>query len=143
MMHTLLPKANDLNVVVSANIIKCLGELACIGGEDALPHVPALMDVIIERLVDASPLKRDAALHTLGQVCSSTGYVIQPLVDYPQLFGILNKILKTETTPAVTREVLRVYGILGAIDPYKREVSHSQICLLGCSGFSRTSTLTH
>lgn len=121
MLRALLPKANDPNVTVSGNILMCLGELACVGGEDILEHVPSLMDVILRKLGDSSPVKRDAALHTLGQVCSSTGYVIQPLIDHPQLLKILGRILKTDATPPIRREVIRVLGILGAIDPYRRQ----------------------
>jgi FKBP12-rapamycin complex-associated protein len=87
-----------------------------------MPHVPDLMQVIIAKLTDSSIVKRDAALHTLGQVCSNTGYVIQPLVDHPQLLQILSRILKTEPTQSVRREVVKVLGILGALDPYRRKV---------------------
>lgn len=122
MLRVLLQKANDSNPTVSANVLMCLGELACIAGEDALPHVPELMTVIIARLSDPSISKRDAALHALGQVCSSTGYVITPLVDYPQLLPLLSRILRTEATKNVRREVVKVLGILGALDPYRRKV---------------------
>ncbi|KAM6497086.1 phosphatidylinositol 3-kinase [Amanita muscaria] len=121
MLRALLPKANDTNPVVAAHVLMCLGELACVGGEDAFPHVPELMQVIIAKLLDPSLLKRDAALHTLGQVCSSTGYVIAPLIDYPQLLPLLGRILQTETSQAVKREVVKVLGILGALDPYRRK----------------------
>ncbi|KIK08874.1 hypothetical protein K443DRAFT_655406 [Laccaria amethystina LaAM-08-1] len=121
MLHVLLLKANDTNPTVAANVLMCLGELACVGGEDAMPHVPELMQVIIARLSDPSLVKRDAALHTLGQVCSSTGYVIAPLVDYPQLLPLLGRILRTETTQLIRREVIKVLGILGALDPYRRK----------------------
>lgn len=100
----------------------CLGELACVGGDDVLPHVPELMEVILDRLTDPLIVKRNAALHTLGQVCSSTGYVIQPLVDHPQLMPTLGRILKAEQEPGVRREVIKVLGILGALDPYRRKV---------------------
>jgi FKBP12-rapamycin complex-associated protein len=124
MLRVLLQRANDSNPTVAANILMCLGELSCVGGEDVLPHVPELMQVIISRLSDPSLVKRDAALHTLGQVCSSTGYVIAPLVDYPQLLQVLGKILRTEITQPVRREVVKVLGILGAVDPYRRKVYH-------------------
>jgi FKBP12-rapamycin complex-associated protein len=127
MLHVLLLKANDTNPTVAANVLMCLGELACVGGEDAMPHVPELMQVIIARLSDPSLVKRDAALHTLGQVCSSTGYVIAPLVDYPQLLPLLGRILRTETTQLIRREVIKVLGILGALDPYRRKVRISMI----------------
>ena len=122
MLRTLLPKAEDKNPTVAANVLMCLGELAMVGGEDTLPHVPELMQVIMTRLADPNSVKRDAALHTLGQICSSTAYVIQPLIDYPQLMPSLARILRTESTPAIRREVVKVLGILGAVDPYRRKV---------------------
>lgn len=125
MLRVLLPKANDPNPTVSANVLMALGELSCIGGEDVMPHVPDLMTVIMSSLSDPTLVKRDAALHTLGQVCSSTGYVIQPLIDHPHLLQILSRILRTEPTQAVRREVIKVLGILGALDPYKRRVSEA------------------
>lgn len=122
MLRVLLPKASDPNPAVAASVIMCLGELACVGGEDVMPHVPDLMQVIIAKLTDSSIVKRDAALHTLGQVCSNTGYVVQPLVDHPQLLQVLSRILKTEPTQSVRREVVKVLGILGALDPHRRKV---------------------
>lgn len=122
MLSVLLQKANDNNPTVAANVLMCLGELVCVGAEDAMPHVPDLMQVIINRLSDPSLIKRDAALHTLGQVCSSTGYVITPLIDYPQLLPLLGRILRTEVSQLVRREVVKVLGILGALDPYRRKV---------------------
>ncbi|KAJ8079507.1 phosphatidylinositol kinase- protein kinase tor1 [Marasmius tenuissimus] len=121
MLRVLLGKANDPNPTVAANVLMCLGELACAGGETATPHIPELMVIIMSKLSDTSLIQRDAALHTLGQVCSSTGYVITPLVDHPQLLQVLGKILRTEPAQAVRREVVKVLGILGAVDPYRRK----------------------
>ena len=123
MLSVLLQKANDNNPTVAANVLMCLGELVCVGAEEAMRHVPDLMQVIITRLSDPSLIKRDAALHTLGQVCSSTGYVIAPLIDYPQLLPLLGRILRTEVSQLVRREVVKVLGILGALDPYRRKVN--------------------
>lgn len=134
MLRVLLHKANDVNPTVSANVLMCLGELVCIAGEDALVHVPDLMAVIIARLSDPSVSKRDAALHALGQLCTSTGYVITPLVDYPQLVPLLSRILRSEGAKNVRREVVKVLGILGALDPYRQKVSvpqsYNRICSL-------------
>ncbi|KAJ6515088.1 phosphatidylinositol 3-kinase [Mycena vitilis] len=120
-LAALMLKANDSNATVAANIIMCIGELTVVAGEDALPYVPQLMQVIITQLSDPSLVKRDAALHTLGQLCSSTGYVIAPFIDHPQLLQLLGRILRTETTPIVQREVVKVFGIIGALDPYTRK----------------------
>ena len=122
MLRVLLQKANDTNPTVAANVLMCLGELACVAGEEAMIHVQELMNIIISRLSDPSLVKRDAALHTLGQVCSSTGYVIAPLVDHPQLLQLLARILRTEVNQPVRREVVKVLGVLGALDPYRRKV---------------------
>src|SRR5271169_4826814 len=59
MLRVLLQKANDINPTVAANVLFCLGELVCIGAEDAMPHVPDLMQVIITRLSDPPSDKRD------------------------------------------------------------------------------------
>ncbi|KIK95251.1 hypothetical protein PAXRUDRAFT_33077 [Paxillus rubicundulus Ve08.2h10] len=123
-LRVLIPKANDSNPAVAANVLMCLGELAAVGGEDVTPHIPELMQVIISRLQDPAHVKRDAALRTLGQLCSSTGYVISPLIDCPQLLPILGRILRTESGTSrreVVREVVKVLGILGALDPYRRK----------------------
>jgi serine/threonine-protein kinase mTOR len=122
MLRVLLQKVNDGNAAVAANVLMCLGELTCVGGEDVMPHVPELMQVIMAKLSDPSIAKRDAALHTLGQVCGSTGYVIAPLVDYPQLLPALGRILRTDPAKEVRREVMKVLGILGALDPFRRKV---------------------
>jgi FKBP12-rapamycin complex-associated protein len=121
-LRVLLPKADDPNTTVAANIILSLGELASAGGEDALELVPALMGVIIPRLSDTSLPKRDAALSTLGLVCASTTYVIDPLIDHPELIPLLRKIVKTEQRLGVRSEVIKVLGIIGALNPYGRHV---------------------
>ncbi|KAK0489036.1 phosphatidylinositol 3-kinase [Armillaria novae-zelandiae] len=109
----LLKKANDSNPAAASNVLMCLGELACVAGEETMDHIGDIMET--------------AALHTLGQVCSSTGYVIDPLVDYPQLLPLLGKILKSESSQAVRREVVKVLGILGAVDPYRRKEQGSSV----------------
>jgi FKBP12-rapamycin complex-associated protein len=80
------------------------------------------MKIIIARLGDANTTRRNAALHALGQLCSSTGYVIEPLVDHPELLELLSRILQTETDKIIKREVVKVLGIMGALDPYRRKV---------------------
>ncbi|EJD47416.1 atypical/PIKK/FRAP protein kinase [Auricularia subglabra TFB-10046 SS5] len=124
MLRVLLPKAEDPNPEVAAQAIVGLGELASVGGEDYLDHVPELMRIVIACLKDSSVEKRDAALKALGQICSNTGYVVQPLVDWPELLPSLVNILGgQEQSQDVKREVVKVMGILGAIDPYRRKGS--------------------
>ncbi|KAH0559920.1 hypothetical protein GP486_003558 [Trichoglossum hirsutum] len=123
MITVLLPKARDPSAGVASNVLKATGELATVGGEEMLPYIPQLMPIIIETLQDqSSPAKREAALHTLGQLASSSGYVIDPYTDYPQLLSILVNIVKTEQTGFLRKETIKLMGILGALDPYKHQV---------------------
>ena len=58
MLRVLLQKSKDPNSIVAANVLMCLGELTCVGGEDVTPHVPELMEIILEKLADSSIVKR-------------------------------------------------------------------------------------
>lgn len=123
MLNVLLPKSRDASPSVAASILTTLGEIARVGGEDLVPEVPSLMSLILETLHDqASTPKRDAALRTLGQLASHSGYVIDPYLDHPSLLGLLIGLLKTEPAQHTRREVIRVMGILGALDPYRHTV---------------------
>lgn len=130
MLRVLLPKATDPNSVVAGQVLMCLGELSSVGGEEFEPHIPAIMSVIISTLSDPTAhSKREAALLTLGQLCTNTSYVITPIVEHPQLMPLLGRVLKTESTASVRRHTVRVLGILGAIDPYRRRVRYIPIFL--------------
>lgn len=128
-LATLVPRARDQNPSVAASVIAALGELSKVGGEEMKPFHEKLMKLLLDTLQDqSSTIKRDAALKTLGQLSSSSGYVIDPLLDYPQLLSILVSILKSsDQNMSLKRETVRVMGILGALDPYKRkEVERSE-----------------
>ncbi|KAI9151477.1 Serine/threonine-protein kinase tor2 [Paramyrothecium foliicola] len=123
MISVLLPKASDPNPSVAATILKAIGELATVGGEDILPYKDRLMPIIIDALQDqSSNAKREAALHALGQLASGSGYVIEPYLEYPQLLEILQGIIRTEGQRGPLRqETIKLMGILGALDPYKHQ----------------------
>lgn len=123
-MNALLPQASDISPVVSASAITTIGCLADVSGEEMMPFIPQVMPILIDSFQDQnSGIKRNASLKTLGQISGSCGYVIQPLLDYPELLGLLVNILKSETSTIVRRDTVRLLGILGALDPYKhREV---------------------
>ena len=124
MLKVLIPKAQDRNPDVAAAILRAMGNLAEVGGEDTLPRLKEYMELIIDSLHDqAVPIKREAALHTLGAFCSSSGYVIDPYIDHPTLLGTLINILQTEQSLPTKREAVRAIGILGALDPYRHTVS--------------------
>ncbi|KAK9463121.1 armadillo-type protein [Lipomyces oligophaga] len=123
MVKVLLSKASDPSTSTSASVISALGELARVGGEDLKPYIKDLMPLILDVLQDqSSPMKRDAALRTLGQLAAGSGYVIDPLIDYPQLLGVLVSILRSEQSLLIQRETVKLIGILGALDPYKYQM---------------------
>ena len=123
MITVLLPKARDPSAGVASTILKAIGELATVGGEEMAPYIPELMPIIIDALQDlSSHSRRDAALRTLGQLASNSGYVIDPYIEYPKLLTILVNLVKTEQTGSLRKETIKLMGILGALDPYKHQV---------------------
>ena len=123
LVKILLPQARDSNNVVAATTIAALGQLATTGGTVLVPHLPVLMPTIVDALQDlSSQRKRDAALHTLGQIASNSGYVIKPYADYPQLLDLMVNIIKTEQQGSLRKETIKLLGIVGALDPYRHQV---------------------
>ncbi|KZT51925.1 phosphatidylinositol 3-kinase [Calocera cornea HHB12733] len=128
-LKVLLPKVKDKSTTVVTQVLNCLSELAVVGGEDLNPHIKDIMELILTNLQDQSSFaKREAALRALGSFCSHTGYVIQPYLDYPQILPLLIRFLnETERRQDFRREVIKVMGILGALDPYKDKLSNKRM----------------
>uniref|UniRef100_A0A2P2LTC6 Serine/threonine-protein kinase TOR n=2 Tax=Rhizophora mucronata TaxID=61149 RepID=A0A2P2LTC6_RHIMU len=109
---------NANNGIISG-VLVTVGDLARVGGSAMRQYLPELMPLIVEALLDgAAAAKREVAVATLGQVVQSTGYVITPYNEYPQLLGLLLKLLNGELVWSTRREVLKVLGIMGALDPH-------------------------
>jgi FKBP12-rapamycin complex-associated protein len=150
-LTALLPKLKDSNPRVASCVLATLGELAIVGGEDMRPHISQLLPLIIDTLQDqSSVVKREVALRTLGQLAESAGtqhryhltflpfrvptrvpcvvgYVIEPFIKYPKLLDILINEIKTEQGSSVRQEVVKVLGILGALDPYKHKTIQMEV----------------
>nr|GEW20723.1 serine/threonine-protein kinase TOR isoform X2 [Tanacetum cinerariifolium] len=107
---------NTNNGIVSG-VLVTVGDLARVGGFAIRKYIPELMPRIVDALLDGAT-KREVAVATLGQVLQSTGYVITPYNEYPQLLGLLLKLLNGELAWSTRREVLKVLGIIGALDPH-------------------------
>lgn len=100
--------------------LEALGELAQASRFALRPWVHQLIPHILETMQDhSSASKQRISLKTLGQIAGSTGYVISPYLDYPQLLSQATDVLPgTKRAPwALRREVIRTLGILGALDP--------------------------
>jgi phosphatidylinositol kinase/protein kinase (PI-3 family) len=122
-LRVLIPKLRgDPNVATAA--LSTLGRLSTIGGDDMVEHLDQLMPIIIGTLQDKSSMvKREVALRTLGELVESTGYVIEPYLRYRDLLPTVLAILKSGQLPVVRREVVKVLGIIGALDPFKHKMN--------------------
>lgn len=120
----LLLKTQDPSSSVVCTSLEAIGNLSITVGVDIRKYSDRLMPLIINTLRDQSnSIKKEAALKTLGKFATSSGYVIEPYLEYPELQNELISILKTETSEDVRNETLRVIGILGALDPYKHRTT--------------------
>lgn len=118
---------------IISGVLVTVGDLARVGGFAMRRYIPELMPLIVEALMDgAAATKREVAVATLGQVVQSTGYVITPYNEYPQLLGLLLKLLNGELAWSTRREVLKVLGIMGALDPHVHK--RNQLTLPGSHG---------
>lgn len=100
--------------------LEALGELAKAAGVSLKPWIKELVPHILETMQDqSSASKQLISLRSLGQIAGSTGYVIRPYRDFPQLLARAADVLPgTKRAPwALRREAIRTLGILGALDP--------------------------
>lgn len=121
-LDVLLGCSADSSVVVRTNVLVCLGELAVLDCNEGLAmHVGQIMNIILPSLERTSQI-RSAALHCLGNICTHMSYVITPIEDYPPLLPLLHGMLKREQSAGVRQQVIRVIGLLGALDPDRYQV---------------------
>lgn len=126
LIHPVLPALvrslplNGATPRLASAALEALGELAKAAGTALQPWVKEVVPNILETLQDqSSSSKQRTSLRTLAQIAGSTGYVIQPYIDYPKLLSQATDILPgTKRAPwALRREVIRTLGVLGALDP--------------------------
>ncbi|WAR26259.1 MTOR-like protein [Mya arenaria] len=117
-------KDPDPNPAVTISVLAAIGEQAQVSGIEMRKSMDELLPIIIDMLQDSSALqKREVSLWTMAQLIESTGYVVEPYKKYPKLLEILLEFLKTEQATGIRREVLRVLGVLGALDPHKHKMN--------------------
>ncbi|CAA0834265.1 Serine/threonine-protein kinase TOR [Striga hermonthica] len=134
----LITKLNEgtgtsVNNGIITGVLVTVGDLTRVGGFAMRQYIPELMPLIVGALLDsAAAMKREVVVTTLGQVVQSRGYVITPYNEYPQLLGLLLKLLNGELAWSTRREVLKVLGIMGALDPHVHK--RNQLTLPGSHG---------
>jgi FKBP12-rapamycin complex-associated protein len=118
-LNGLLKKLGDPHPRVASNVLSAIGEISVVAGEALTRHFPVLLPLLIETIQDqSSTAKREVAYCGLGQLIESTGYAITPYHEYPNLMDILLHAIQTETTGPIRKKVIKVFGILGALDPH-------------------------
>ncbi|XP_024379368.1 serine/threonine-protein kinase TOR [Physcomitrium patens] len=126
-LRTLLEKLQEGSVGtgnngVIAGVLATVGDLAKVGGCTLRRYMPDLMRPIVEALMDGTSFsKREVAVATLGKVVESTGYVVRPYTEFPHLLGLLLRLLNSDLSDSARREVLKVLGIIGALDPHQHK----------------------
>ncbi|KAH3893902.1 hypothetical protein DPMN_018054 [Dreissena polymorpha] len=125
-LNALIPKLKDPdpNPAVTISVLAAIGEQAQVSGIEMRKSMDELLPIILDMLQDSSALqKREVSLWTMAQLIESTGYVVEPYKKYPKLLEVLLDFLKTEQSGGIRREVLRVLGILGALDPHRHKTN--------------------
>jgi phosphatidylinositol kinase/protein kinase (PI-3 family) len=113
-----LPLSNVAPRLVSISL-EALGELAAVAHSSLNPWLQQLIPHILENMLDQNSSKQCISLATMGKISFGTGYVILPYLDYPHLLPQASDILPTTKRAPweLRREVFRLFGTLGAIDP--------------------------
>lgn len=85
--------------------------------------------------------RRVVAVKALGQVVESTGCVVAPYLEYPHLLAVLLRMLHAEE-PVQRREVVRLLGVLGALDPHTHKTNTASLSGRGRRSFVVNSSQT-
>lgn len=115
-----LPLDNSAPPRLASASLEALGVLAEATGTALKPWLKDVVPHVLEIMQDqSSASKQRTSFRTLGQIAGSTGYVVRPYLDYPNLLTQATDILPaTKRAPwSLRREVIRTLGILGALDP--------------------------
>eukprot|EP01127_Copromyxa_protea_P022122 TRINITY_DN7809_c0_g1_i1.p1 TRINITY_DN7809_c0_g1~~TRINITY_DN7809_c0_g1_i1.p1 ORF type:complete len:2505 (+),score=361.67 TRINITY_DN7809_c0_g1_i1:42-7556(+) len=109
---------------IAHHCISAVGNLVIYTGNELRDYTKELMAIVRDNFQDRKPSKkRAAALDTLGRLITCTGYAVDPLESYPTLLDLLFEKIET-ATPHERRKLLRLLGIIGAIDPYRYKTLH-------------------
>ncbi|GLC61314.1 hypothetical protein PLESTB_001742500 [Pleodorina starrii] len=116
---------NENNVIKT--VLSTLGALAEVSGTNFRPFISEVVPLVIEAIQDNSDgRRRVVAVKTLGFIVSSCGNVMGPYLEYPQLLSVLLRMLH-EGHAAQRREVIKVLGIIGALDPHTHKVNQASL----------------
>lgn len=124
-----LPLTGDNRVTTAA--LEALGEICSVIRRDCLQFADQMIPIIIVNMHDStSRRKQEMAVKTLGICVSSTGLVVKPYLQYPQLLPWALDLLhknSANTSWSLRMETLRTLGLLGALEPLKYSLIQSHL----------------
>ena len=128
-LHILIPKltkqsniSNINHTSISSYVLSTIGKLSLIVTDEMIVHGDSIIQLILQSLTNKTiHIKKHVAISVLGEVLSSIGYTLQPSppIKYPTLISTLLSLLKQERNTSIRIEILKVIGIIGALDPIK------------------------
>lgn len=81
-------------------------------------------------------------MQVLGQLAQACTHGPTPLQKHPELLDSILQDLKSDESPVPRREILRVLGILGALDPYRRSQAKPEAVNTGKTASETKGMLT-
>nr|AFH08795.1 Tor [Schmidtea mediterranea] len=113
---------------VQLAVIQAIKNLAVVCGSKLRKHLGDLVPALIYMMQDSTSLdKRFVAVTTLSKLVTHTGYVVEPYRKHPELLRLLLMMLRTEEVGSIRREVIKLLGTIGALDPFKQKKFCSEL----------------
>lgn len=111
------------NILIA--ILNVISSLAQVSNVEIKGHFNELYPILFEIIQDStySTNKKEVALSCLGKLIDSTGFEFETYSTYNDLFECLLNLFKTEQITSMRREIIRVLGLLGTVDPYKHKLN--------------------
>ncbi len=100
-------------------MLTVLGELAESLGVSISAQLQILLPVLIDMIQkqSAASTRREVVYRVLGKICQGGGFVSDPFVRFPTMLTSLLQVVRSDPDKGVREEVLRLIGIVGALDP--------------------------
>jgi hypothetical protein len=121
-LKCLIDNLNQNRFAYRKNIksIETIGLLASESDPEAFHKFSSIIPFLIESIQDLNNRnQKQISLWAFGKIIANTGYVIEPYRKHPNLFNILVDFLQNETNVISRREAIHIFGLIGAMDPYK------------------------
>ncbi|BHF62011.1 hypothetical protein SprV_0100499200 [Sparganum proliferum] len=116
-------------------LFSVLGHLSGVCPAAVVPLMDDLLPILTCMLQDSTcHAKRSIAAWTLSVMITNTGFVVLPYLKHPDLLDLLFGLLKREESKNIQAEIVRLLGLIGAVDPFKLKMCAGQMDSLQDTG---------